>query len=191
MAAAWHTGAQCPQRAAPCAERRAPSARLRSGSPQAPGAQREAAPGLLQPGAEGLRGLRSLLAGRTQHTKRSLLRWDMLPRSDKFCARCRRRRSCSARCSRGSVQGVLRAPAEGEGGVARAPAEREYLSAAAHDHRSASQRRAPCTGNAGRNAPARQVVSVHVVDPRPRDYEAELDSAALTIRRPADVMTRA
>ena len=97
----------------------------------------------------------------------------------------------AARCSRGSVHGVLRAPAEGEGGVARAPAEREYLSAAAHDHRSASQRRAPCTGNAGRNAPARQVVSVHVVDPRPRDYEAELDSAALTIRRPADVMTRA
>ena len=26
--------------------------------------------------------------------------------------------SCAARCSRGSVQGVLRAPAEGEGGVA-------------------------------------------------------------------------
>ena len=43
---------------------------------------------------------------------------------------------------------------------------------------------------AGRNAPARQVISVHVVfagGPRPRDYEAE----ALTIRRPADVMTRA
>ena len=117
--------------------------------------------------------------------------------SPRNCARCllggvgMSKTSCAARCSRGSVQGVLRAPAEGEGGVARAPAEREYLSAAAHDHRSASQRRAPCTGNAGRNAPARQVVSVHVVDPRPRDYEAELDSAALTIRRPADVMTRA
>ena len=35
--------------------------------------------------------------------------------------------SCAARCSRGSVQGVLRAPAEGEGGVAR----REDLTAAA------------------------------------------------------------
>jgi hypothetical protein len=35
--------------------------------------------------------------------------------------------SCAARCSRGSVQGVLRAPAEGEGGVAH----RENLSAAA------------------------------------------------------------
>jgi len=34
--------------------------------------------------------------------------------------------SCAARCSRGSVQGVLRAPAEGEGGVAH----RENLSAA-------------------------------------------------------------
>jgi len=35
--------------------------------------------------------------------------------------------SCAARCSRGSVQGVLRAPAEGEGGVAH----HENLSAAA------------------------------------------------------------
>ena len=35
--------------------------------------------------------------------------------------------SCAARCSRGSVQGVLRAPAEGEGGVAH----REDLSATA------------------------------------------------------------
>ena len=35
--------------------------------------------------------------------------------------------SCAARCSRGSVQGVLRAPAEGEGGVAR----REDLAATA------------------------------------------------------------
>ena len=34
------TGAQRPRRAAPCAERRARSARRRSGSPQAPGAQR-------------------------------------------------------------------------------------------------------------------------------------------------------
>ena len=36
--------------------------------------------------------------------------------------------SCAARCSRGSVQGVLRAPAEGEGGVAH----HENLSAAAN-----------------------------------------------------------
>ena len=35
--------------------------------------------------------------------------------------------SCAARCSRGSVQGVLRAPAEGEGGVAH----REDLAATA------------------------------------------------------------
>ena len=35
--------------------------------------------------------------------------------------------SCAARCSGGSVHGVLRAPAEGEGGVAY----RENLSAAA------------------------------------------------------------
>ena len=34
---------------------------------------------------------------------------------------------CAARCSRGSVQGVLRAPAEGEGGVAH----REDLAATA------------------------------------------------------------
>ena len=37
------------------------------------------------------------------------------------------KKSCGARCSRGSVQGVLRAPAEGEGGVAH----RENLTAAA------------------------------------------------------------
>ena len=37
------------------------------------------------------------------------------------------KKSCAARCSRGSVQGVLRAPAEGEGGVAH----RENFSAAA------------------------------------------------------------
>ena len=35
--------------------------------------------------------------------------------------------SCAARCSRGSVQGVFRAPAEGEGGVAH----REDLAATA------------------------------------------------------------
>ena len=49
------------------------------------------------------------------------------------CARCllggvgMSKTSCAARCSRGSVQGVLRAPAEGEGGVAH----REDFSAAA------------------------------------------------------------
>ena len=37
------------------------------------------------------------------------------------------KKSCAARCSRGSVQGVLRAPAEGEGGVAH----REGLAATA------------------------------------------------------------
>ena len=50
-----------------------------------------------------------------------------------YCARCllggvgMSKTSCAARCSRGSVQGVLRAPAEGEGGVAH----RENFSAAA------------------------------------------------------------
>ena len=44
--------------------------------------------------------------------------------SPRNCARCllggvgMSKTSCAARCSRGSVQGVLRAPAEGEGGVA-------------------------------------------------------------------------
>ena len=53
--------------------------------------------------------------------------------SPRNCARCllggvgMSKTSCAARCSRGSVQGVLRAPAEGEGGVAH----RENLSAAA------------------------------------------------------------
>ena len=54
--------------------------------------------------------------------------------SSRNCARCLlggsadvSNTSCAARCSRGSVQGVLRAPAEGEGGVAH----RENLSAAA------------------------------------------------------------
>ena len=50
-----------------------------------------------------------------------------------YCARCllggvgMSKTSCAARCSRGSVQGVLRTPAEGEGGVAH----RENFSAAA------------------------------------------------------------
>ena len=53
--------------------------------------------------------------------------------SSRNCARCllggvgMSKTSCAARCSRGSVQGVLRAPAEGEGGVAH----RENLTAAA------------------------------------------------------------
>ena len=53
--------------------------------------------------------------------------------SPRNCARCllggvgMSKTSCAARCSRGSVQGVLRAPAEGEGGVAH----HENLSAAA------------------------------------------------------------
>ena len=51
---------------------------------------------------------------------------------------------CAARCSRGSVQGVLRAPAEGEGGVA----PRENLSAAA----SATLERSAGTVARGRRA---------------------------------------
>ena len=54
--------------------------------------------------------------------------------SSRNCARCLlggsadvSNTSCAARCSRGSVQGVLRAPAEGEGGVAH----HENFSAAA------------------------------------------------------------
>ena len=44
--------------------------------------------------------------------------------SPRYCARCllggvgMSKTSCAARCSRGSVQRVLRAPAEGEGGAA-------------------------------------------------------------------------
>ena len=54
--------------------------------------------------------------------------------SPRYCARCllggvgMSKTSCAARCSRGSVQRVLRAPAEGEGGVAH----HENLSAAAN-----------------------------------------------------------
>ena len=75
--------------------------------------------------------------------------------SPRNCARCllggvgMSKTSCAARCSRGSVQGVLRAPAEGEGGVAH----HENLSAAtnatlersggtvAHGKRAARERR--------------------------------------------------
>ena len=78
------------------------------------------------------------------------------------CARCllggvgMSKKSCAARCSRGSVQGVLRAPAEGEGGVAH----REDLAATAsatlerstgtvaHGKRAARERRrrrSPCS----------------------------------------------
>ena len=58
------------------------------------------------------------------------------------CARCllggvgMSKKSCAARCSRGSVQGVLRAPAEGEGGVAH----REDLAATASRHARAEHR---------------------------------------------------
>ena len=56
--------------------------------------------------------------------------------------------SCAARCSRGSVQGVLRAPAEGEGGVAHredlaatASATLERSATVAHGKRAARERR--------------------------------------------------
>ena len=83
--------------------------------------------------------------------------------------------SCAARCSRGSVQGVLRAPAEGEGGVAH----RENLSAAAsaplersagtvaHGKRAARERRRRRSKvsrrrRAGRAPPARRGRRVRV-----------------------------
>ena len=83
--------------------------------------------------------------------------------------------SCAARCSRGSVQGVLRAPAEGEGGVAH----RENLSAAAsatlersagtvaHGKRAARERRRRRSKvsrrrSAGRAPPARRGRRVRV-----------------------------
>ena len=62
--------------------------------------------------------------------------------SPRNCARCllggvgMSKTSCAARCSRGSVQGVLRAPAEGEGGVAH----HENFSAAATAHARAERR---------------------------------------------------
>ena len=67
------------------------------------------------------------------------------------CARCllggvgMSKKSCAARCSRGSVQGVLRAPAEGEGGVAH----REDLAATA----SATLERSAGRNSATRIAP--------------------------------------
>ena len=83
--------------------------------------------------------------------------------------------SCAARCSRGSVQGVLRAPAEGEGGVAH----RENLSATAsatlersagtvaHGKRAARERRRRRSKvsrrrRAGRAPPARRGRRVRV-----------------------------
>ena len=80
--------------------------------------------------------------------------------------------SYAARCSRGSVQGVLRAPAEGEGGVAH----RENLSAAAsersagtvaHGKRAARERRrrrakVSRRRRAGRAPPARRGRRVRV-----------------------------
>ena len=83
--------------------------------------------------------------------------------------------SCAARCSRGSVQGVLRAPAEGEDGVAH----RENLSATAsamlerstgtvaHGKRAARERRrrrakVSRRQRAGRAPPARRGRRVRV-----------------------------
>ena len=83
--------------------------------------------------------------------------------------------SCAARCSRGSVQGVLRAPAEGEGGVAH----REDLAATAsatlersagtvaHGKRAARERRRRRSKvsrrrRAGRAPPARRGRRVRV-----------------------------
>ena len=101
--------------------------------------------------------------------------------SSRNCARCllggvgMSKTSCAARCSRGSVQGVLRAPAEGEGGVAH----RENLSAAAsatlersagtvaHGKRAARERRRRRSKvsrrrRAGRAPPARRGRRVRV-----------------------------
>ena len=85
------------------------------------------------------------------------------------------KKSCAARCSRGSVQGVLRAPAEGEGGVAH----REDLAATAsatlerstgtvaHGKRAARERRRRRSKvsrrrRAGHAAPARRGRRVRV-----------------------------
>ena len=101
--------------------------------------------------------------------------------SPRNCARCllggvgMSKTSCAARCSRGSVQGVLRAPAEGEGGVAH----RENLAATAsatlersagtvaHGKRAARERRRRRSKvsrrrRAGRAPPARRGRRVRV-----------------------------
>ena len=101
--------------------------------------------------------------------------------SPRNCARCllggvgMSKTSCAARCSRGSVQGVLRAPAEGEGGVAH----REDLAATAsatlersagtvaHGKRAARERRRRRSKvsrrrSAGRAPPARRGRRVRV-----------------------------
>ena len=101
--------------------------------------------------------------------------------SPRNCARCllggvgMSKTSCAARCSRGSVQGVLRAPAEGEGGVAH----HENFSAAAtatlersggtvaHGKRAARERRRRRSKvsrhrRAGRAPPARRGRRVRV-----------------------------
>ena len=101
--------------------------------------------------------------------------------SPRNCARCllggvgMSKTSCAARCSRGSVQGVLRAPAEGEGGVAH----REDLAATAsatlersagtvaHGKRAARERRRRRSKvsrrrRAGRAPPARRGRRVRV-----------------------------
>ena len=96
-----------------------------------------------------------------------------------YCTRCllggvgMPKTSCAAaRCSRGSVQGMLRTPAEGEGGVEGGVAHRENFSAAAsatlersagtvaHGKRAASERRRRCSKvsrrwRAGHAPPAR------------------------------------
>ena len=80
--------------------------------------------GAARPGARGSR-VTLCLALRARRRRRGRCAPGRLPVSPRNCARCllvggvgMSKKSCAARCSRGSVQGVLRAPAEGEGGVA-------------------------------------------------------------------------
>ena len=86
--------------------------------------------GAAHPGARGSRVTASRYALGAEGGGAALGRLHVLPA---YCARCllggvgMSKTSCAARCSRGSVQGVLRTPAEGEGGVAH----RENFSAAA------------------------------------------------------------
>ena len=95
--------------------------------------------------------------------------------------------SCAARCSRGSVQGVLRAPAEGEGGVAH----REDLAATA----SATLERSAGTVAHGKRA-AREAASppLQGLTPparRPRAAGAPWEArarAARVFKRPAKTL---
>ena len=97
--------------------------------------------------------------------------------SPRYCARCllggvgMSKTSCAARCSRGSVQRVLRAPAEGEGGVAH----RENLSAAA----SATLERSAGTVAPGKRA-ARERRRPAVA---PRSHAAGMSGGAPPARR--------